>query len=92
MNISTFSEIFLNKDNSSWNSATFSMLEDGNGAFTNILVKMKIQNHVTILSENFLRTEGSKTFQHASFFIPSSMFMTPVCEKISIKIDSFILL
>jgi len=39
MNISTFSEVFLNKDNSSWDSATFSMLEDGNGAFTNIIVK-----------------------------------------------------
>ena len=89
MNISTFSEVFLNKDNSSWDSATFSMLEDGNDTFTNIL-KMKIQNHGTILSENFLRSEGSKTFQHASFFIPSSMFITPV--YISIKIDSFILL
>ena len=28
MNILTFSEVFLNKDNSSWDSATFSMLED----------------------------------------------------------------
>ena len=70
MNISTFSEIFLNKDNSSWNSATFSMFKDGNSAFTNIIVKIKIQNYVTTLFESFLRREGSKTFQHASFFIP----------------------
>ena len=92
MNISTFSEIFLNKDNSSWNSATFSMFKDGNSAFTNIIVKIKIQNYVTTLFESFLQREGSKTFQHASFFIPSSMFVTPACEKISMKIDSFILL
>ena len=92
MNVLTFSGVFLNKDTSSWDCTTFSMLEDGNGAFTNVIVKMKFQNNATTLSENFLRSEGSKTFQHESFFIPSLMFMTPVCEKVSIKIDSFILL
>ena len=44
------------------------------------------------VTEKSLRSEGSKTFQHASFFMPSSIFITPVCEKMSIKNDSFILL
>jgi len=39
MNISTFSEVFINKDNSSWDSATFSMQGDGNCVLTNIIVK-----------------------------------------------------
>ena len=43
-------------------------------------------------SEYLLRSEGNKTVQHASFFIPSSMFITPGFAKISIRIDSFILL
>jgi len=43
-------------------------------------------------SEYLLQSEGNKTVQHASFFIPSSMFITPGFAKISIRIDSFILL
>ena len=43
-------------------------------------------------SEYPLRSKGNKTAQHVSFFIPSSMFITPWCAKISIRIDSFILL
>ena len=88
MNISTFSEVFFNKMLSSGVSEHFSMSGDGNGVF------FQLTNAITqyYFSEYPLRSEGNKTAQHASFFIPSSIFITPWCAKISIRIDSFILL
>ena len=47
---------------------------------------MKLQNYITRLSGKSLRSKGSETFQHASFFIPSSTFITPSCAKMSIKL------
>ena len=76
MNISTFSDVFFNKMLSSGVSEQFSMSGDGNGVFST-------DNAVTqyYFSEYPLRSEGNKTAQHASFFIPPWMFITPWCAK-----------
>ena len=49
-------------------------------------------SYTELFSEHPLWSEGNKTVQQASFFIPFSMFITPWWAKISKFIDSFFLL